>query len=233
MYRIVNALLAHSLLISVEGSRINLSDRDGVRPASEADTRSMAPTLNSVARALLQANPSSSFAAGHLGHLHRQPLQGVGSAALRTAPSRAYAEPGAPGTERLVTGDLIEAKVTQLKYYGAFVQTISENPLYDGIEALLHHSEISLSSFTDVSDILSVGQGLKCVVLPEREYSSSGKHPLSTKRLEEEPGDMIRNPDKVFANAEKVWKDIRAAEEKEEEEVAEAFKEINSMFEDM
>jgi len=105
-------------------------------------------------------------------------------------------------------GDVLVGVVQSVKPYGAFVDI-------GGIIGLLHISQITNERLTTVDQVLQVGDKLKVMVLsadPER-----GRVTLSTKKLEKNPGDMIRDPQLVFENAEAmaaVFKErIKVAEE--------------------
>lgn len=105
-------------------------------------------------------------------------------------------------------GDVLVGVVQSVKPYGAFVDI-------GGIIGLLHISQITNERLTTVDQVLQVGDKLKVMVLsadPER-----GRVTLSTKKLEKNPGDMIKDPQLVFENAEAmaaVFKErIKVAEE--------------------
>merc|ERR1712224_1048852 len=92
--------------------------------------------------------------------------------------------------KELEVGSVIKGKVVAVKDYGAFVDLGLE------FNALLH-----------VDQVLSVGDEIKAMVLS---YDANrGRVSLSTKKLEMEPGDMLRNPAKVFENAEKMASQFR------------------------
>merc|ERR1712216_478085 len=63
---------------------------------------------------------------------------------------------------------------------------------------LLHISQISHDHITDVSKVLAEGQEIAAMILTQ---DKEGRFSLSTKTLEAEPGDMLRDPDTVKANA--------------------------------
>ena len=110
-------------------------------------------------------------------------------------------------------GDLLEGEVRGVKPYGAFVDV-------SGISALLHISQISYDRVQDIEKVLTIGMKLKCMVVDHDK--AAGRIALSTRTLEPEPGDMLRDPQKVFDNAEETaakWR-ARMAEEKAAREAA-------------
>jgi len=103
--------------------------------------------------------------------------------------------------KELEVGSVIKGKVVAVKDYGAFVDLGLE------FNALLHVSQISYNRLFNVDQVLSVGDEIKAMVLS---YDANrGRVSLSTKKLEGEPGDMLRNPAKVFENAEKMASQFR------------------------
>jgi small subunit ribosomal protein S1 len=99
----------------------------------------------------------------------------------------------------LALGQLIDGTVASLKPFGAFVD-------FDGISGLLHIKQISKNYVESLPTVLQVGQSIKAVVValdPERNRIS-----LSTKVLEKYPGEVIKEPDAVFADAENRLGDV-------------------------
>jgi small subunit ribosomal protein S1 len=99
----------------------------------------------------------------------------------------------------LALGQLIEGTVASLKPFGAFVD-------FDGISGLLHIKQISKNYVESLPTVLKVGQPIKAVVValdPEKNRIS-----LSTKVLEKYPGEVIKEADAVFADAENRLGDI-------------------------
>ena len=93
----------------------------------------------------------------------------------------------------LALGQLIDGTVASLKPFGAFVD-------FDGISGLLHIKQISKNYVESLPAVLSVGQSIRAVVValdPERNRIS-----LSTKVLEKYPGEVIKEAEAVFADAE-------------------------------
>lgn len=95
--------------------------------------------------------------------------------------------------EDLSRGDVIDGVVKALKPYGAFVEV-------GGMSGLLHISQISMDRINDLERVLTPGQRVKCMIIDHDK--ANGRIALSTKTLEPEPGDMIRDPDRVYEQAE-------------------------------
>merc|ERR1719491_1259590 len=93
----------------------------------------------------------------------------------------------------LSRGDIVAGMVKALKPYGAFIEI-------GGMSGLLHISQISYDRIEDLEKVLIPGQQLKCMIIDHDKMN--GRIALSTKTLEPEPGDMLRDPDKVFEMAE-------------------------------
>ncbi|HZG40338.1 MAG TPA: S1 RNA-binding domain-containing protein [Nodosilinea sp.] len=99
----------------------------------------------------------------------------------------------------LELGQLIEGTVASLKPFGAFVE-------FDGISGLLHIKQISKNYVESLSTVLKVGQPIKAVVVgldPDRNRIS-----LSTKVLEKYPGEVLKESEAVFEDAENRLGDI-------------------------
>ncbi|KAF5828757.1 hypothetical protein DUNSADRAFT_17119 [Dunaliella salina] len=90
-------------------------------------------------------------------------------------------------------GDLVQGVVSLIKPYGAFVD-LGE------ITGLLHISQISHERIVGVDQILQEGDQLKVLVLQTNRKNRS-RLTLSTKKLERVPGDMLRDPQRVFEDA--------------------------------
>jgi len=114
----------------------------------------------------------------------------------------------------LSRGDIVAGMVKALKPYGAFIEI-------GGMSGLLHISQISYDRIEDLEKVLIPGQQLKCMIIDHDKMN--GRIALSTKTLEPEPGDMLRDPDKVFEMAEqsaKKYHERMEAERKAREEAA-------------
>jgi len=114
----------------------------------------------------------------------------------------------------LSVGSVLKGVVTAVKPYGAFVDI-------GGMSGLLHISQISCDHISNVDSIIPVGAVIKCMVISQDK--GKGRVALSTKTLEQEPGDMIKDQQKVFDNAEDTaakYQERIAAERKAREEAA-------------
>merc|ERR1719231_1659388 len=114
----------------------------------------------------------------------------------------------------LSVGSVLKGVITAVKPYGAFFDI-------GGMSGLLHISQISCDHISNVETILPVGTTIKCMVISQDK--GKGRVALSTKTLEQEPGDMIKSPEKVFENAEDTaakYQERIAAERKAREEAA-------------
>jgi small subunit ribosomal protein S1 len=124
----------------------------------------------------------------------------------------------------LHVGAVFKGVVTAAKPYGVFVDL-------GGVSGLLHISQISADHVTNPGDILPQGSEVKVMVISENK--AKGQVGLSTKTLEPEPGDMIRNPAKVYAEAEATaakYAERKAEEAAKRAEAAEAFLVDASLF---
>eukprot|EP00190_Bangiopsis_sp_CCMP1999_P000012 CAMPEP_0198726736 /NCGR_PEP_ID=MMETSP1475-20131203/3693_1 /TAXON_ID= ORGANISM="Unidentified sp., Strain CCMP1999" /NCGR_SAMPLE_ID=MMETSP1475 /ASSEMBLY_ACC=CAM_ASM_001111 /LENGTH=345 /DNA_ID=CAMNT_0044488693 /DNA_START=174 /DNA_END=1211 /DNA_ORIENTATION=+ len=116
-------------------------------------------------------------------------------------------------------GDVVLGRVSGVKPYGIFVDI-------NGISGLLHISQISHDHIADVTALLNPGAEVKCMIL--NQDKNKGRMSLSTKVLEQEPGDMVRDSQKVFDNAEEVAKKYKEKLEEERRASAEVAEEIVS-----
>ena len=113
--------------------------------------------------------------------------------------------------EDLSRGDVIDGLVKALKPYGAFVEV-------GGMSGLLHISQISMDRINDLEKVLQPGQKIKCMIIDHDKVN--GRIALSTKTLEPEPGDMIKDPDRVYEMADetaRVYLEKQEAERKKRE----------------
>merc|ERR1719261_1675102 len=114
----------------------------------------------------------------------------------------------------LSRGDLVSGIVKALKPYGAFVEV-------GGMSGLLHISQISYDRIEDLEKVLEPGMPIKCMIIDHDKVN--GRIALSTKTLEPEPGDMLKDPDMVFEKAEDTaqkYHERMEAERKAREEAA-------------
>lgn len=114
----------------------------------------------------------------------------------------------------LSVGSVLKGVVTAVKPYGAFVDL-------GGMSGLLHISQISCDHISNVDAVIPVGTEIKCMVISQDK--GKGRVALSTKTLEQEPGDMIKNQAAVYENAEATaakYQERLEAERKAREEAA-------------
>mmetsp|Transcript_778 Transcript_778/g.1263 ORF Transcript_778/g.1263 Transcript_778/m.1263 type:complete len:406 (-) Transcript_778:91-1308(-) len=114
----------------------------------------------------------------------------------------------------LSRGDIVQGMVKALKPYGAFVEV-------GGMSGLLHISQISYDRIDDLEKVLQPGMQVKCMIIDHDKVN--GRIALSTKTLEPEPGDMLKDPDAVFEKAEETaqkYHERMEAERKAREEAA-------------
>ncbi len=134
----------------------------------------------------------------------------------------------------LEVGQVVKGSVRGIKPYGAFIDI-------GGVSGLLHISEISHDHIDTPHSVFGVNDELKVMIIDLD--AERGRISLSTKQLEPEPGDMLKNRQIVFDKAEEMAEKYRqkllaeaegisleeveaaAAEEAVEEEVVEAVEE--------
>lgn len=95
----------------------------------------------------------------------------------------------------LNSGEIVEGTVRGIKPYGAFVDI-------GGVSGLLHVSQISHDHVGDIGAVVKDGSQIKCMII--NQDKEKGRISLSTKTLEPEPGDMIRDAQLVFDKAEEM-----------------------------
>lgn len=117
----------------------------------------------------------------------------------------------------LSRGDLVQGMVKALKPYGAFVEV-------GGMSGLLHISQISYDRIDDLEKVLQPGMQVKCMIIDHDKVN--GRIALSTKTLEPEPGDMLKDPEAVFAKAEATAAAYHARMEAERQAREEAARDI-------
>jgi small subunit ribosomal protein S1 len=97
------------------------------------------------------------------------------------------------GFNMLANGQLVEGKVTGIKPFGVFVDL-------SGISALLHIKQVSQKFIENLEKVFQVGQLIKAVIIDLDE--GKGRVALSTRVLENFPGEILENMDEVMASAE-------------------------------
>lgn len=95
---------------------------------------------------------------------------------------------------KLQKGLLVSGKVIGIKPYGVFVS------FEDGITGLLHIKQISESHIDSLTTLFKIGQQIKTMVVEIDEFKN--RISLSTKILENYPGELLEKMDEVMATAE-------------------------------
>jgi len=115
----------------------------------------------------------------------------------------------------LEVAQVVVGSVRGIKPYGAFIDI-------GGVSGLLHISEISHDHIDTPHSVFNVNDELKVMIIDLD--AERGRISLSTKQLEPEPGDMLKNRDLVFEKAEEMAASYReklsAASEAREEAAA-------------
>ncbi|WP_293126617.1 S1 RNA-binding domain-containing protein [Microcoleus sp. bin38.metabat.b11b12b14.051] len=94
---------------------------------------------------------------------------------------------------QLQIGQLVEGKVSSIKPFGVFVDL-------EGVSGLLHIKQVSQKYIENLGQVFTPGQPLKAVVLDLDE--SRGRISLSTRVLENYPGEMVDKMADVMDTAE-------------------------------
>ncbi len=94
---------------------------------------------------------------------------------------------------QLEPGQLVEGKVTGIKPFGIFVDL-------DGVSGLLHIKQVSQKYIESLPSVFQIGQIIKAVITDLDE--GKGRISLSTRVLENYPGEMLENMNEVMASAE-------------------------------
>lgn len=93
---------------------------------------------------------------------------------------------------QLELGQLVEGKIVSIKPFGAFVE-------FDGTTGLLHIKQISQSFIESLSAVFQIGQPIKAMIIDLDE--GKGRISLSTRMLENYPGEMLENMAEVMDSA--------------------------------
>ncbi len=94
---------------------------------------------------------------------------------------------------QLQIGQLVEGKVSSIKPFGVFIDM-------EGISGLLHIKQVSQKYIENLSQVFSPGQVLKAIVIDLDE--SRGRISLSTRILENYPGEIVEKMAEVMDTAE-------------------------------
>ncbi len=108
----------------------------------------------------------------------------------------------------LEVSQVVRGSVRGIKPYGAFIDI-------GGVSGLLHISEISHEHIDTPSTVFNVNDELKVMIIDLD--AERGRISLSTKQLEPEPGDMLKNRELVFEKAEEMAERYRQKLKAEEE----------------
>jgi small subunit ribosomal protein S1 len=100
----------------------------------------------------------------------------------------------------LEVGQVVTGTVRGIKPYGAFIDI-------GGVSGLLHISEISHDHIDTPHSVFNVNDELKVMIIDLD--ADRGRISLSTKQLEPEPGDMLKNRQLVFEKAEEMAEKYR------------------------
>jgi small subunit ribosomal protein S1 len=114
-------------------------------------------------------------------------------------------------------GNVYDGTITAVKPYGAFVEIM-------GMSGLLHISQISYDRVENLEATLTTGMSVKCMVIDHDK--AAGRIALSTKTLEPEPGDMLRDAEHVFALADETAAKYHARVDAEKRAREQAAKEM-------
>jgi small subunit ribosomal protein S1 len=93
----------------------------------------------------------------------------------------------------LAIGQLVEGKVTGIKPFGVFVDL-------NGISALLHIKQVTQKFIDNLEKVFQMGQQIKAVIIDIDE--GKGRVALSTRILENFPGELLENMEEVMTSAE-------------------------------
>ncbi|MEA5509899.1 S1 RNA-binding domain-containing protein [Crocosphaera sp. UHCC 0190] len=98
----------------------------------------------------------------------------------------------AASMNKLEVGKLVSGKVAKIQPYGVFVD-------FDGVSGLLHITQVSGSRVDALTTIFQYGQDIQVMILNIDEYKN--RISLSTKILENYPGEILEKFDEVMATA--------------------------------
>lgn len=99
----------------------------------------------------------------------------------------------AASLSQLEVGQLVSGKVVSIKPFGVFVE-------FDGTTGLLHINQISKNYVASLEALFSLGQPIKALILDVDDVKR--RVSLSTKLLENYPGEMLEKMPELMAEAE-------------------------------
>jgi len=94
---------------------------------------------------------------------------------------------------QLAVGQVVDGKITNIKPFGVFLD-------FSGTTGLLHINQISKTYISNLEELFKIGQSIKAVILDIDE--GKGRISLSTKVLENFPGEMVQQMADVMESAE-------------------------------
>jgi len=94
---------------------------------------------------------------------------------------------------QLVVGQLVEGKITGIKPFGVFIDL-------DGTTGLLHIKQVSQNFISSLDSLFHLGQVIKALIIDVDE--GKGRISLSTRVLENHPGEVVENLAEVLSSAE-------------------------------
>ena len=103
---------------------------------------------------------------------------------------------------RLALGQLVEGRVVGIKPFGVFVE-------FEGTTGLLHINQVSKNFVESLTTLFMVGQDVKAVILDLDTVKK--RIALSTKVLENYPGEMLEKPAEVMREADDRMEKVRQA----------------------
>ena len=101
----------------------------------------------------------------------------------------------------LQRGQLVDGVVVKMQPYGVFVDL-------NGVSGLLHIKQISGSQIQSLDNLFKVGQEIKVVITEIDEIKK--RIALSTKILENYPGEILENMDAVMATADERMEQVKS-----------------------
>lgn len=107
----------------------------------------------------------------------------------------------ATAIKQIVANTLVSGKVASIKPYGVFVDL-------GGVTGLLHISQVSGTQIEALTQLFQVGQSISVVVTDVDEYKN--RISLSSKVLEEYPGELVERFEAVMANADERYQAYQA-----------------------
>ena len=112
-------------------------------------------------------------------------------------------------TQETKLGDIVEGEVTNVTKFGAFVR------IREGLEGLVHISEIANEFVTDISKFVNVGDKVQVKILAMNEKNKLELSVKKAKVTEKEPALFIRKKTKNTAFEDKLTMFLKRSEEKQ------------------